>query len=328
MRRARRSGRGGTTRCASSISPCRRWRPWTARWPASLSARRPRSRPECRASRPWRRRPPVMRIHADLHLGQILVADDGYLVIDFEGEPTAPDRGPASAGLAAARRGVAPPLARSRPPQRAAPGRGAGRSRSSGRVSTSTPGSSGRGSASWPPTSRVCARPARRSPSISTSSTRSRWRRSVTNSCTPPRCCHHGRGRPATGCAGCWAMGRDPVLDRRTDARRRPDRMTSSPGPDELAVAIDLHRRGIAAAARGPARPTALGADRHGLVRVRRPRRRGRAPVRRATTRSQRSHPRRAPRRRAPTRSRSSSPTPGGRPRRWPRPPGTITGRA
>jgi maltose alpha-D-glucosyltransferase / alpha-amylase len=31
--------------------------------------------------------PLVMRIHADLHLGQLLVSDDGYRVIDFEGEP-------------------------------------------------------------------------------------------------------------------------------------------------------------------------------------------------------------------------------------------------
>jgi trehalose synthase-fused probable maltokinase len=34
--------------------------------------------------------PFVMRIHADLHLGQLLVADDGYRVIDFEGEPLRP----------------------------------------------------------------------------------------------------------------------------------------------------------------------------------------------------------------------------------------------
>ncbi len=34
--------------------------------------------------------PLVMRIHADLHLGQVLVADDGDRVIDFEGEPLRP----------------------------------------------------------------------------------------------------------------------------------------------------------------------------------------------------------------------------------------------
>ena len=34
--------------------------------------------------------PLVMRIHADLHLGQILMADDGYRVVDFEGSPLLP----------------------------------------------------------------------------------------------------------------------------------------------------------------------------------------------------------------------------------------------
>ncbi|HET7728231.1 MAG TPA: hypothetical protein VFK54_13000 [Candidatus Limnocylindrales bacterium] len=35
-------------------------------------------------------RPLVMRIHGDLHLGQVLAASDGYRVVDFEGEPTRP----------------------------------------------------------------------------------------------------------------------------------------------------------------------------------------------------------------------------------------------
>jgi trehalose synthase-fused probable maltokinase len=34
--------------------------------------------------------PRVMRIHGDLHLGQLLLAHDGYRVVDFEGEPMRP----------------------------------------------------------------------------------------------------------------------------------------------------------------------------------------------------------------------------------------------
>ena len=57
--------------------------------PRARAPRRARraSPPAFAASRPSRRAPLVMRIHADLHLGQVLVADDGYRVVDFEGEP-------------------------------------------------------------------------------------------------------------------------------------------------------------------------------------------------------------------------------------------------
>ena len=34
--------------------------------------------------------PEVIRAHGDYHLGQVLVADDGYRIIDFEGEPLSP----------------------------------------------------------------------------------------------------------------------------------------------------------------------------------------------------------------------------------------------
>jgi maltokinase len=34
--------------------------------------------------------PRVQRIHADLHLGQLILAPDGYRIVDFEGEPSRP----------------------------------------------------------------------------------------------------------------------------------------------------------------------------------------------------------------------------------------------
>ena len=40
----------------------------------------------CRRRRALR----VSRIHGDYHLGQLLVTDDGFAVIDFEGEPARP----------------------------------------------------------------------------------------------------------------------------------------------------------------------------------------------------------------------------------------------
>jgi maltose alpha-D-glucosyltransferase/alpha-amylase len=34
--------------------------------------------------------PTLTRVHGDYHLGQVLIADDGYRVVDFEGEPLRP----------------------------------------------------------------------------------------------------------------------------------------------------------------------------------------------------------------------------------------------
>ena len=53
------------------------------RWAAEIAARV--SRFEALATTPR-----VMRIHADLHLGEVLVAADGYRVIDFEGDALRP----------------------------------------------------------------------------------------------------------------------------------------------------------------------------------------------------------------------------------------------
>ena len=103
-----------------------------------------------------------MRIHGDLRLGRLLVADDGYRVVDFEGDPLRSldeRRRPDSPA-----RDVASVLrsldhvardARRRADQRAG-------EPSSARGWTSTPGSSVPGPGSWPPMPMACGDPVRR----------------------------------------------------------------------------------------------------------------------------------------------------------------------
>ena len=104
--------------------------------------------------------PLVMRIHGDLHLGRLLVADDGYRVVGFEGDPlrSLEDRRRPDSPL----RDVASMLRSldhvARDARRRADAAGRAK-RSSARGWTSTPGSSGPGRGSWPPMPMACGDP-------------------------------------------------------------------------------------------------------------------------------------------------------------------------
>jgi maltose alpha-D-glucosyltransferase / alpha-amylase len=63
----------------------------TARGEArALEARRERLRARVRATRAPRAAVMKTRFHGDLHLGQVLVAQDDFIIVDFEGEPGRP----------------------------------------------------------------------------------------------------------------------------------------------------------------------------------------------------------------------------------------------
>ena len=84
--------RDASTRSSAALRGIAGARRRRSRASCSRSARRSCAR-VARARRRRRRGLVKTRYHGDLHLGQVLVAQDDFVIVDFEGEPARADRG-------------------------------------------------------------------------------------------------------------------------------------------------------------------------------------------------------------------------------------------